>query len=277
MENNSMELELEQKIIKLYQQGLSASQVAQKVGKSKSGVLYILHKYNINTNRFLRNYDTRKYRVKDDYFSIIDTEGKAYFLGFLMADGYVNETHNQVILTLKTDDIEILEKFKNELETDYKIAKFKDNYSRIIITSRQLVEDLANLGVVQAKTNVLKMPNIPAYLQHHLARGYFDGDGSIWYDKHSNAYRFQVLGTKNVLIHIAEYLNLPCNKLRQACSNPNIFRLNYAGNKKLSYIASVMYADATIYLQRKYERFQQCIELSEYNTQQKLKYKNNSI
>lgn len=54
---------------------------------------------------------TRKYIV-DDVFEKIDTEEKAYWLGFLFADGYVGTNDNSVGLGLAIKDIEHVKKFK---------------------------------------------------------------------------------------------------------------------------------------------------------------------
>ncbi len=48
------------------------------------------------------------YKINDYYFSDIDTEDKAYFLG---TDGYINDKRKYVYLTLQETDKDILEKF----------------------------------------------------------------------------------------------------------------------------------------------------------------------
>ena len=41
-----------------------------------------------------------KYDRNSNVFEKIDTEEKAYWLGFLYADGYINEEHNFITLVL---------------------------------------------------------------------------------------------------------------------------------------------------------------------------------
>ena len=60
----------------------------------------------------------RKYNIDETFFDVIDTEEKAYFLGFLYADGYNNTDRNSVALSLNEDDKEILEKFNNLLQSN---------------------------------------------------------------------------------------------------------------------------------------------------------------
>ena len=59
-------------------------------------------------------------KINKNFFNKIDTEEKAYFLGFLYADGYNNTDRNSVALSLKEDDKEILEKYSEK--TDIIIA-----------------------------------------------------------------------------------------------------------------------------------------------------------
>ena len=50
-------------------------------------------------------------------FDVIDTEEKAYWLGFLYADGNVSNTKNEVGITLQSSDIKHLYKFKTFLKS----------------------------------------------------------------------------------------------------------------------------------------------------------------
>ena len=59
----------------------------------------------------------RKYNIDETFFDVIDTEEKAYFLGLLYADGCNATNRNAVILSLKEDDKEILEKIKQSFTT----------------------------------------------------------------------------------------------------------------------------------------------------------------
>ena len=75
-------------IINLYiDQKLSCSKIADKLGCSLCGIYDALKRWKVST-RNLRD-SHLVYSVNDDYFSEIDTEEKAYWLGFIYADGYV--------------------------------------------------------------------------------------------------------------------------------------------------------------------------------------------
>ena len=51
--------------------------------------------------------DTRTYRANDDFFDVIDSEIKAYLLGFLYADGYL-ASDGRIGIRLQIDDEEII-------------------------------------------------------------------------------------------------------------------------------------------------------------------------
>lgn len=208
----------------------------------------------------------KKYFYNDNFFEKIDSEEKAYFLGLLYADGYVNDNgyNNYVELTLQNEDEYILEKFLIAINSNRNISKIKNNkYSRIIINSKKIVNDLNNLGCVNKKTHLLKFPqNIDDNYLHHMIRGYFDGDGSIWKNNGSNMYLMQFTGNIDFLIGIENFMlkniNIdkkkhfsPCNRNRKN----NIRALKYGGNQLLSKIYHLLYNDSKVYLIRKYNKF----------------------
>ena len=158
-----------------------------------------------------------KYSFNENYFETIDSEEKAYWLGFLYADGYVvnNDVDKQyrVCLTLNENDKGHVELFKECLESNNSIrtvcTKLNDKEyfsSQFYIYSKKMVNDLYNNGCVQNKSLILKPPVIIDNLVGHFIRGYFDGDGSIYYDKKRDRYVFSILGTNEVLLWI-------CNKI----------------------------------------------------------------
>jgi len=91
-----------------------------------------LHKLGVDTSRKAvshkyserRSKSTRQYTFNEYIFENIDTEEKAYWLGFLMADGYNHESKTCVTLRLQEEDKEILEKFKSFLNYTGNIYTF---------------------------------------------------------------------------------------------------------------------------------------------------------
>ena len=133
------------------------------------------------------------YNFNKDYFQKIDTEDKAYFLGFIVADGCISEKSNSVQIIQK--ETYILEEFKKYIEFNGPV--YKDEYrgiSCITVNSSKTKKDLENLGITPNKTMIVKYPNISEHLQNHFIRGVFDGDGciSLRTDKRDNSQRDQV-------------------------------------------------------------------------------------
>lgn len=202
------------------------------------------------------------YHFNEHYFDIIDNEHKAYWCGFLAADGYIiqhkNGWQNQFGITLQTQDKYILEQLNKDIDGNYvirdkKISKNnKEYYSSILqCTSDIAVQALIDKGIVPRKSLILKyLQHIPKNLEHHMIRGYLDGDGSLGVNNR-NEYWCQFLGTQSFLSGIQHFFQTN-NKIYK---RGNIYILSYYGNKQVPYILNQLYKDATIYLKRKYQKY----------------------
>ena len=81
--------------------GMSTRQIEKDCGLNHRTISYWISKYGLN--------DKSKYRKYDSYkFEKIDTKEKAYILGFLLADGSIDEK-NIVELSVSLYDKEIVE------------------------------------------------------------------------------------------------------------------------------------------------------------------------
>lgn len=122
---------------------------------------------------------TRKFAVDESYFEKINTFNKAYWLGFLFADGYNN--YNEITINLHSKDIGHLEKFKNTLSSEHKIKRHSSrNIATFRITSNKMGEDLYALGCIRNKSLIMDKPkNIEEEFLPAFIRGYFDGDGYV--------------------------------------------------------------------------------------------------
>jgi hypothetical protein len=116
------------------------------------------------------------------FFDNIDSPDKAYVLGWIVSDGYVNKYK----LTFCLNDLDILEKIKSIMSSKHKITesnyydkRTNKTYTRYFlqISSIKIIKSLNNLGVYQAKSFDVSLPKISNELYPHLIRGIFDGDG----------------------------------------------------------------------------------------------------
>jgi len=123
---------------------------------------------------------TRKYNVCFDYFNKIDTQEKAYWYGFIWADGNVSNTHLNISVHEK--DIEVLEKFKKSINSEAPIKIVKDkrmsgNMVKITISSYKIVNDLYKINIKERKTYLDNLPVLSDDLFWAFLAGFFDGDG----------------------------------------------------------------------------------------------------
>lgn len=245
-------------IIKLYQEGNSMKAISKILNIGKKKVQNCL----LNNNIQIKEYsEYRKHNLNESIFEIIDTEHKAYWLGFMYADGYVNTTGwaNQIQLGLSEKDYDHLKKFKNFLNCDYDITYKESTKScHLNINSKKMAQDLTNNGCFQAKSLLLKFPTIdqvPEHLIHHFMRGYFDGDGCITYNKKQQY--IEIVGSHNFLNDyesiILKILDREHPNKRGRTGNAEIIR--YGGNNQVKKIYNFLYKDATIYLERKFNKF----------------------
>jgi uncharacterized protein YlbG (UPF0298 family) len=215
----------------------------------------------------------KKFNFNENYFENIDSEEKAYFLGFISADGYVQDYgyRHSLIITIHKKDQEILEKFKSliKFNGDIKYHTKRENICQITCTSKKITTDLSKLIVIKDKSHFLNFPDIPSHLEKHFMRGYFDGDGciSIHHDKRDESNRGQVNIVSGSLDFIAiyvnkliEYADVKKNSIR--CPKGSYYIIDWGGLTDVENIYNFLYTDSTIYLKRKKEIFDKVMNVN---------------
>lgn len=256
-----MQLDLSTKIIELYTvQKISACKIAVSLNITVGTVYYHLKKNNILRRKNSEN--NRKYQSDENFFQSIDSESKAYWLGFIYADGYI--TGPNLGITLSEKDKDHLEKFSKSINSTYPIhtylySGYKDVLaSRVIIKSNVLVNSLITHGCYYNKSLILRWPTtIHQDLVSHFVRGYMDGDGSICIskNKYGPSFKLRFEGTKEFLEGLMDYFKINLTLQKRNNDNKNSFTLDIGGNKKVLEKLDILYKDATIFLDRKYERY----------------------
>lgn len=249
-------------IIDLYLAGLSTLKIAKQLGLPKWKPAYILKKNNIvlRSNKI----NSKKFQCDDYYFKKIDSEEKAYWLGFIYADGYITKP-NIVAISLAIKDKEHLQKINNCLKSTYKIKEYiqsqgynpNTSYCRLSITSDQLFSDLNKAGCLLNKSLILQPPVLDKELIIHFIRGYFDGDGS-WAisNKDRIGFSFKLCGTKEILNFIQENLNTKSKLYKRKKDNKNNYYISVSGWQVMN-IMNKLYLNSSIYLDRKYKLYLQ--------------------
>lgn len=210
-------------------------------------------------------------------FDTIDTEEKAYWLGFIYADGNIS-SHKEGVkkrysfeLSLSNNDINHLKKFKEFIKSnkELKVSTAGNLYKylrcRICISNKHLWNVLNSYGCVPKKSLTLKFPKISIFfskdLIRHFIRGYFDGDGCISYNNKSHTeMSISLLGTKDFLEELQR--NLPLEKENKIYKEKNkkVYQLSFQRSRGI-YILNYLYKDAKIYLDRKYKRYKEYCRL----------------
>jgi intein/homing endonuclease len=252
------------KIIDLYRQGISAKQLGFKFGIDKRRI----QKWVADSGclRTLEESHRLKF-INEHIFDIIDEQDKAYWLGFLYADAYNNETKGLINLCLKRDDSDHIRKYIKFLNGDEKDISFgviksesKDYHTcSYKVNSRYLSSQLKKIGCPQAKSFIIKFPDwLNPELHSHFIRGYFDGDGSIKMSEKTKEWRINICGTKELNYSIGSILNtlnINCSYEYISKTENNTWVLVISGNEQVKNFCQWMYCDAKTYLNRKYERY----------------------
>lgn len=189
----------------------------------------------------------------ENFFQDIENENQAYWLGFIMADGCVTErSANSKCLEihLQYADENHLQKWHKEVNAKQKIHRSRRASVKSILFSKKMCNDLGNLGCTPRKTLTLQFPDIKDNLFPHFIRGYFDGDGCLYYNRKSDKYRISFSGTPHFLQKIQQILG---TKVKMK-SFSKIHIIDIGGRHQVKRILHYMYDNATIYLDRKMEK-----------------------
>lgn len=212
---------------------------------------------------------TMRYLCNEEFFNQ-DNEQSFYWAGFIMADGCVklkDQKYKQLSIGLAISDIDHIEKFKCNIKFEGPIfSGTYDGLGRcdVTISSDKIFDSLARFNIVPRKSMIAKFPEwlIMHPLVHHFMRGYFDGDGSIYtQDPRKNGrlnFHMSTRGTPDLLRiyrQILEENTIIKKRIKPIRVNSGQGVLEYGGNKIMLSIREFLYKNATIWLDRKHERF----------------------
>lgn len=242
----------------LYLGGAGTVALAKQFGCAPSGMWGHLKKFGVELR------PRQKHSYDHSFFDSIDSESKAYFLGLLYADGSNNESSYSVELALAESDLDILQSFKKairytgEIKLRHHNPKDAQRHFRMTLCGKALCATLARIGCGQRKSKTLVYPSVPAELDRHFIRGYFDGDGSVYLAKfkpsHTRQCNIAMISTESFCKSIAEKINAATGmqgKFRKA-GNCDMWYVAYAGNGRGRAIRSYFYDDATVFGGRKH-------------------------
>lgn len=215
------------------------------------------------------------------FFNTVDSEDKAYILGFVLADGCVSiepkkkngniYSHTKRLAFCNSiDDLEIISLIQQKLSPNVKILHFHNTKGArnrkpqisYKVNSKEIVDDLIRMGITPRKTYdinfTFNFDHVNDNLVHHFIRGFFDGDGTF----NKKGKSFQLITTsllfadqlqkmfQKILPHISSSIRTTQGKNMKYYT----LILNCGRNKYID-LFNYLYDDATIFLSRKHEKF----------------------
>ena len=259
-----------------YLQGKSILEIEKLTNVSGVGIREILKRLNIYKSK--QNKDIIKYGNNLNFFNKIDTEEKAYWLGFIYADGYVVEQKNKYAyrfgIELSIKDLNHLQKLANIFNRKLSIkirssqicqSKEIKNFEMVNLTinNKTVWTDLQQNGISIRKTlnpDLTIFTKFEKKLLPHFIRGVFDGDGSIV----KNSEMFILNGNKDFLIEVQKILvselKLKLKFTKIFLDQGNGYKLYYGGRLQIKKIYNWLYNNSLVFLERKKYIFEEIIE-----------------
>ena len=211
--------------------------------------------------------------LNENYFESIDTQEKAYWIGFLYADGYLCRCNTEIGIELMASDEPHLIKFSNCINWTGKIFhrnrhmkivnnKYYSDTSTCVIRvySAKMKADLIRNGVSESKTYSNIFPSVSKELFYHFLRGYIDGDGCICIDKNGTISIHITSFHPFAFYEYSKVLNEDGFKTAIYKENDRKYRLYICGGQKLvKKFLNRLYENANIFLDRKYDIYKTCL------------------
>lgn len=202
-----------------------------------------------------------KFSCNDLFFSRLDSENKLYWFGFLLADGHVHKPKTggkYLEINLGMKDIAHLELLRQNLGYSGPIKEMTVHHTKAHKTYRhvnlrikraRLVEDLERYGFSLIKDgDITQLTQFSDGQIRHIIRGFFDGDGSI-YVVRKNLVWYLCDSHREIIEYFMS--RCPVVSRHNACGQAHKWRVSYGGNRIVPAICAWLYDNATVYLARK--------------------------
>ena len=271
-----------QLIIDLYKEHKSLTKVAAIIKADRNKLVKKLKALGVEID-----YSSNDVKTYDEsFFEKIDTEEKAYWFGFIYADGWVVKNHSKdkqerqlkkysLGVELSIKDKEHLIKFAKTICLNFEESMLYSRERKIYydhldeerayemcafqVTSKKIVEDLIKLGCIPNKTLIKTFPTyneVPRELMGHFIRGYSDGNGHVLEKSKTTVI---TTGSKNFLEGLLREIFKQTGKKLTYIKNragTNTYIAHLGSGKTAVKVFDLMYNEkTTVYLERKYLKF----------------------
>ena len=252
------------KAIQMMKDGRNQSEIGIEFGISPQRVSDCFKFYNIK-------FDRRGLKINDSFFDIIDTELKAYLLGFLVADGCCKlekrrngKRTKRISFNNTIDDKEAIEALHTNICPDSSLLIKNYTHNRrkkpqytLQWTSEHMFDILGekyNIKPLKTKDKEFFIPEsaISDELWRHFIRGFFDGDGHVG----SCTIEF-VFTSEPFMKQIMNWFrNFHYRTYHIQGKTTDYWKVIIPAPDKIKKcIYDFFYKDSTIFLHRKYEAF----------------------
>jgi len=193
----------------------------------------------------------RKYTLNEEFFDTWSPK-MAYVLGFWFADGCMRIEKSYRIM-FSSNDFAILSDIRDALGSNAPITK--NNHDQAFdfrVYSKKLYAKLQELGGSRRKSRIMVFPYVPKEYLRDFIRGYFDGDGSVFFTEYTrtkDGRRGRSLRTNftsgsekflnDLMIILRDEINLPIQKLG-VYNNGSSLKLGY-GTRDSDTLLNYMY------------------------------------
>lgn len=207
---------------------------------------------------------TFKKPINENFFKYIDSEQKAYILGFILADGCIMNKY-QVGIKINDKDIDILIKIKMQMGSKHVISR-KSRYDKrtkkyynsatFVFGSKEIINDLNKLGIKPRKSTKedINLDLIPEELQCHFWRGVIDGDGSIQRNDKHYTKRIVLYGSKIICAKFKVFAEECVNKklVPKVYYHHGVYQIAIGSKNEVVDLLHILYTGSKIYLKRKH-------------------------
>ena len=263
--------EKEQSIIQDYLNDKNTVEIAKKWNTYNTSIRRVLKRNNIPIRTC---HDVQK-TIENPF--TLGEEFSEYFLGLLLTDGTItNSKSPEIKLGLK--DKEMIEKFKSFLKTNNKIQdtfdkRFNTHLYTIGVRSLETAKWLKTYGQFENKSFAC---DVFTEITPAILRGIFDGDGYWHTTNKGNTISWGICGASLIFLEkIKNYLYLHnIVSYIKKDSRKTLYYLEVFKTIDVLRIANIMYQGASIYLQRKYDKWhlfeetlrEKCVKFKESDT-----------
>lgn len=209
---------------------------------------------------------SNRQKISDPDFMSLDDETRHYLLGLILTDGCISrQGEKQERMTLRTSDKQLAEHLHPLICPQRKLyanKPYKEQHNvsyALVSTNEDAIQTLKNYGVHPNKSHTVEYPSVPKDSAHHLIRGIFDGDGSIYI----NTVKGHTYKHVNFTTASFAFANMLKDELQNFGFHPTLtedsrfgkYYVNLYRKQEVVDFGTWIYQDATHFLQRKQQAF----------------------